>query len=148
MVSRRASRSGATSGSLVITGADPAFRRRLLQGLEAANDGRRITEIPADQDVQTRAAALQPAAAELLSPGLARRAEWTLAVRLTGGAELLAADLDADGVLDTNHQTAQISLTGSNTDDTEFIGGDELDLFLSGKALRELLDQLAAQGEL
>jgi len=39
-----------------------------------------------------RAAALQPAALELISPALADRPVWVLAVRLAGAAELVAAD--------------------------------------------------------
>lgn len=39
-----------------------------------------------------RAAALQPAALELISPALAGRADWILAVRLAGAAELVATD--------------------------------------------------------
>jgi hypothetical protein len=60
--------------------------------------------------------------------------------------QLLADDIDADGVLDSSRQTATIALTGSTTDDELFEGWDYIDLFLSGKALRDLLDELAATG--
>src|ERR1041384_3604996 len=39
-----------------------------------------------------RASALQPAALELLSPALGRRAGWVLAIRLVGSVPLVAAD--------------------------------------------------------
>lgn len=61
-------------------------------------------------------------------------------------AQLLADDLNEDGVLDSNRQTATVSLTGQTATDEYFEGIDELDLFLSGKNLRELLDDLAAVG--
>src|SRR3989449_6972835 len=38
------------------------------------------------------AAGLQPAALELMSPALARRERWALAVRFAGSAALVAAD--------------------------------------------------------
>lgn len=60
--------------------------------------------------------------------------------------ELLEDDVDADGVLDSNHQTASVSLTGELVDQTLIDGFDQMDLFLSGKALRTLLDELAASG--
>jgi uncharacterized delta-60 repeat protein len=59
---------------------------------------------------------------------------------------LIADDLNGDGVLDSNNQTAEVSLTGFTTDDTAFAGSDSLDLSLSGRALRDLLDELAAAG--
>jgi hypothetical protein len=58
--------------------------------------------------------------------------------------QLLADDLDGDGVLDSTHQELDVSLTGQTVDDVYFEGFDELDLFLSGKSLRGLLDELAA----
>jgi hypothetical protein len=58
--------------------------------------------------------------------------------------QLIADDVNGDGVLDSNHQTASVSLTGETTDHVFVEGFDELDLFLSGKALRTLLEQLAA----
>jgi hypothetical protein len=60
--------------------------------------------------------------------------------------QLLADDINADGVLDSSHQEATIGLTGSTTDDQLFEGSDTIDLFLSGKALRQTLDSLAAAG--
>ena len=47
-------------------------------------------------------------------------------------AQLLAEDLK-DGVLDSNHQTAAVSLTGRTATDEYFAGFDDVDLFLSGK---------------
>ena len=44
---------------------------------------------------EVRAAGLQPAAAELVGPALGQRVEWTLAIRLTGGAESVQADEQA-----------------------------------------------------
>ncbi|HUT90132.1 MAG TPA: hypothetical protein VMY37_11590 [Thermoguttaceae bacterium] len=58
-------------------------------------------------------------------------------------AQLLAEDLD-DDVLDSNHQQFTASLTGKTTNDEYFEGFDELDLFLSGRKLRDLLDDLTA----
>jgi len=60
--------------------------------------------------------------------------------------QLLADDLDGDGVLDSTHQELDVSLTGQTVDDVFFEGFDELDLFLSGRSLRELLLDLAAAG--
>jgi hypothetical protein len=60
--------------------------------------------------------------------------------------QLLAEDINADGVLDSNQQEASIALTGQTTSDALFVGFDQTDLFLSGKALRQTLDQLAAAG--
>ena len=39
-----------------------------------------------------------------------------------------------------------VSLTGETTNGTNFLGTDTLDLFLSGRALRDLLEELAAAG--
>jgi len=61
-------------------------------------------------------------------------------------AQLVADDLDEDGVLDSNHQAATVSLTGLTATDEYFQGFDEVDLFLSGKHLRDLLEDLAANG--
>ena len=60
-------------------------------------------------------------------------------------ARLLAEDIE-DGVLDSNHQTASVSLTGKTATDEYFAGFDDVDLFLSGKNLRDFLKELAAAG--
>lgn len=59
-------------------------------------------------------------------------------------AQLLADDLDEDGILDSTRQAAQIELTGETLEDELFRGSDAITLFLSGKSLRTLLDQLVA----
>ncbi len=61
-------------------------------------------------------------------------------------AQLLAEDLDEDGILDSNHQTTEVSLIGQTATDEYFQGFDDVDLFLSGKNLRELLEDLAEAG--
>jgi hypothetical protein len=61
-------------------------------------------------------------------------------------AQLVEDDLDEDGILDSNHQKAEVTLTGETLDNLSIKGSDSMDLFLSGKALRELLDELAAEG--
>ena len=61
-------------------------------------------------------------------------------------ALLLADDFNEDGVLDSNHQTAAVSLTGQTATDEYFEGFDDVDLFLSGKNLRDFLEDLAAAG--
>lgn len=61
-------------------------------------------------------------------------------------AQLLADDINEDGVLDSRRQEATVSLSGRTIDDRAFEGFDELDLFLSCKALREMLEELAAAG--
>ena len=61
-------------------------------------------------------------------------------------AGLLADDINQDGVLDSNRQTAVISLFGNTSDGGEFVASDEVDLFFSGKALRNLLEELAMAG--
>ncbi len=60
--------------------------------------------------------------------------------------QLLADDIDADGALDSNHQELDAALTGQTGSDDPFVGVDQMDLFLSGKALRQMLDELAAAG--
>ena len=60
--------------------------------------------------------------------------------------QLLADDINANGVFDSSHQEATIALTGSTSEDVVFEGLDTLDLFLSGKALRQMLNELAATG--
>ena len=60
-------------------------------------------------------------------------------------AQLLAVDIE-DGVLDSSHQTASVSLTGQTATDEYFAGFDDVDLFLSGKNLRDFLKGLAAAG--
>jgi hypothetical protein len=60
--------------------------------------------------------------------------------------QLVAEDINEDGVLDSNHEMARVSLTGLCQDGTALIGADDLDLFLSGKALRDMLAALAAAG--
>jgi probable HAF family extracellular repeat protein len=57
-------------------------------------------------------------------------------------AQLLVDDLDADGVLDSTRQTAEIAVTGQTLDDELFSGSDSITLFLAGRSLRELLDSL------
>lgn len=61
-------------------------------------------------------------------------------------AQLVADDPDGDGVLNSNHQTAAVSLTGLTATDEYFEGFDEVDLFLSGKNLRDFLEDLAEAG--
>lgn len=58
----------------------------------------------------------------------------------------MADDVNEDGMLDSNHQLFDVKLTGATTADEFFEGADELDLFFSGKALRDLLDELAEAG--
>jgi ELWxxDGT repeat protein len=60
--------------------------------------------------------------------------------------QLLADDLDADGVLDSRNQLAEVALAGLTLDEQLFEGHDSLSLSLSGRALRELLDELFAGG--
>lgn len=57
-------------------------------------------------------------------------------------AAMLADDVDADGVLDSTNQVAEVSLTGETVNQDQIAGSDEIDLFLRGRALREVLDQL------
>jgi uncharacterized delta-60 repeat protein len=60
--------------------------------------------------------------------------------------QLVADDINEDGVLDSNHETARVAVTGSCLDGTAILGGDEMDLFLAGKALRDMLAALAGAG--
>jgi len=62
--------------------------------------------------------------------------------------DLLLADFGLDDVLDSTRQAATVTLTGKTTDGLTLEGSDELNLFLSGKKLRELLDRLHADGSL
>ena len=61
-------------------------------------------------------------------------------------AQLVADDLNGDGILDSNHQTTAVSLTGETAADEYFQGFDDMDLFLSGKNLRDFLEDLATAG--
>ncbi len=61
-------------------------------------------------------------------------------------AQLLAEDINKDGVLHSNRQTAAVSLTGQTAANEYFEGFDDVDLFLSGKRLREFLEDLMAAG--
>ncbi|MHB8900342.1 MAG: LamG-like jellyroll fold domain-containing protein [Thermoguttaceae bacterium] len=60
--------------------------------------------------------------------------------------DLLLDDANADGVLDSTRQLAEVTLNGQTTDNLSFLGADQLNLFLAGKQLRTLLDQLYAEG--
>jgi uncharacterized delta-60 repeat protein len=60
--------------------------------------------------------------------------------------QLLLDDVDADGVLDSSRQTASVALTGRTLDDELFEGSDDVNLLLSGRALRSLLAALTADG--
>ena len=55
-------------------------------------------------------------------------------------AQLLAEDTSS------SNQELSVSLTGETTDDKAFEGTDGVDAFFSGKALRDLLDELALAG--
>jgi hypothetical protein len=57
-------------------------------------------------------------------------------------ADLLLDDLDADGILDSTRQTAQIDVTGQTLHDALFSGAGSVNLFLAGRSLRNLLDDL------
>jgi len=57
-------------------------------------------------------------------------------------AELIENDVNADGVLDSSNQVVESSLTGETLAGSGFAGFDEVNLFLKGKALRDLLDDL------
>jgi hypothetical protein len=61
-------------------------------------------------------------------------------------ADLVADDIEHDGVLDSNRQTAAVSLTGQTVTDEYFESLDEMDLFLSGRNLRDFLEDLVAAG--
>ena len=61
-------------------------------------------------------------------------------------AELVADDINADDVLDSRRQTAAVSLTGRTATDEYFQAFDEVDLFLSGRNLGDLLKDLATEG--
>jgi uncharacterized delta-60 repeat protein len=60
--------------------------------------------------------------------------------------QLLSEDVNADGVLDSTHREATIVLSGDTISQSLFQGQDTVDVFLSGKSLRELLDSLAVAG--
>jgi hypothetical protein len=60
--------------------------------------------------------------------------------------QLLIDDLDEDGVLDSTRQSANVSLSGETIDEILIDGSDELTMFLSGRELRALLEELAQAG--
>jgi hypothetical protein len=49
--------------------------------------------------------------------------------------QLLIDDFDADGILDSTRQSAEVSVTGQTLDDALFSGSDNLTLFLAGRSL-------------
>jgi hypothetical protein len=53
----------------------------------------------------------------------------------------IEADLE-DGVLDDNHQSVEVTLTGETTDGTTIQGTDVLDAFFAGRKLKDLLDSI------
>jgi len=55
---------------------------------------------------------------------------------------LLQDDLDEDGVLDSTRQETSVALTGEAVDRVLMEGSDDLNLFLAGKNLRNLLEDL------
>ena len=57
-------------------------------------------------------------------------------------AQMLAVDSES------SHQSLAVSLTGATLDGTSITGSDGVDVFFSGKALRELLEELALAGVL
>jgi hypothetical protein len=57
-------------------------------------------------------------------------------------AQLVEDDVDADGVLDSSHQLAEASLFAKTLEGDGLVGSDDLNLFLSGRQLRDLLDAL------
>jgi hypothetical protein len=60
--------------------------------------------------------------------------------------QLIAEDLSDDGELDSNRKLATVALTGRTLDDVLFEGSDAMDLFLKGRELRALLEELAQAG--
>jgi uncharacterized delta-60 repeat protein len=60
--------------------------------------------------------------------------------------QLVADDMNEDGILDSNHELASVALLGLCQDGTAILGADAMDLFLSGKALRDMLAALALAG--
>jgi hypothetical protein len=62
--------------------------------------------------------------------------------------QFLADDINGDGDLDSNRQQAEVSLTGQTMDGQHFEGFEAVNLFLSGKALRDLLKSMAAGGRI
>jgi N-acetylneuraminic acid mutarotase len=62
---------------------------------------------------------------------------------------LIEADQNVNGRLDKGVSTrrrATVALTGQTVNEVAFEGFDEVDLFLSGRALRSMLDELAEEG--
>ena len=67
-------------------------------------------------------------------------------VQDTNLAEIYA-DLLSEGS-ESNHQSFAVALTGATLGGTSFTGSDGVDMFFSGKALRDLLNELALTGVL
>lgn len=57
-------------------------------------------------------------------------------------AQLVEDDVNADGMLDSSQQLTKASLFGKTLNGDALNGSDELNLFLSGRQLRDLLDDL------
>ncbi len=61
-------------------------------------------------------------------------------------AQLLLNDFDADRALDSTRQVAELAINGQTLDDVLFSGSDDINLFLSERALTKLLDELLPEG--
>lgn len=57
-------------------------------------------------------------------------------------SQLLLDDRNADGILDSTRETANIDVTGRTLDGALFSGSDQITLFRTGKSLRNLLAEL------
>jgi hypothetical protein len=55
--------------------------------------------------------------------------------------DLIMADME-DGILDSNRIAYDLTLTGQTTDGSSFEGTETVDIFLAGKALKDLLASL------
>jgi hypothetical protein len=62
--------------------------------------------------------------------------------------QLLAEDLDEDGDQDSTRQAVSVSLIGETIDEILIEGSDELTMFLAGRELRAMLEELAQAGAL
>ncbi len=63
-------------------------------------------------------------------------------------ANLIAADINADGVLDENAYRVGVRLTGETEDGVDIVGTEQVRIFLVGDALDELIQELCDAGRI
>lgn len=99
MIPQRVAPNGFTSGSVVIAGADPAFRRRLLQSLRGDSRLRSVSDVGDRPDLQHHVAALVPSVVLFhLGPKPDAKALGIVAALSALARTIVLADADDDAL--------------------------------------------------